>query len=213
MLSPVGNRVDVRVYEGTQLALRHTIWFRKATLLNPVSKCNPVGYTLTMARKRFDDSSCSVARALNEVGDWWSLLIVLQAMYGTRRFVDFQQELGIARNILVDRLNRLVDNEVLRKVDVGEHGPRFEYRLTDKGRDLFTVVIALRQWGDRWNPAPEQTTLDLRDRRTGRPIQQMAVQDADGQPLSIRDVFVPEDEAGQPGEPTIITPSGTSTDR
>ena len=104
-----------------------------------------------MARKRFDDSSCSVARALNEVGDWWSLLIVLHAMYGTRRFVDFQQELGIAKNILCDRLARLVDNEVLRKVDVGEHGSRFEYRLTEKGRDLFPVVIALRQWGDKWN--------------------------------------------------------------
>ncbi|WP_372985722.1 winged helix-turn-helix transcriptional regulator [Marinobacter sp.] len=146
-----------------------------------------------MARKRFDDSQCSVARALNEVGDWWSLLIVLQAMYGTRRFVDFQQELGIAKNILCDRLARLVDNGVLRKVDVGEHGSRFEYRLTEKGRDLFPVVIALRQWGDKWNPAPDQGPLDLRDRATGRPIQDVEVRDADGQPLSIRDVFVPDE--------------------
>ncbi|SFM49664.1 winged helix-turn-helix transcriptional regulator [Marinobacter pelagius] len=146
-----------------------------------------------MARKRFDDSQCSVARALNEVGDWWSLLIVLQAMYGTRRFVDFQQELGIAKNILCDRLARLVDNGVLRKVDVGEHGSRFEYRLTEKGRDLFPVVIALRQWGDKWNPAPDQGPLDLRDRATGRPIQEVQVRDADGQPLSIRDVSVPEE--------------------
>mgnify|MGYP002877749319 CR=1 FL=1 len=146
-----------------------------------------------MARKRFDDSRCSVARALNEVGDWWSLLIVLHAMYGTRRFVDFQQELGIAKNILCDRLARLVDNEVLRKVDVGEHGSRFEYRLTEKGRDLFPVVIALRQWGDRYNPCPGQPQLDLRDRRTGRPILPMEVQDAEGNPLSVRDVFVPEE--------------------
>ncbi len=148
-----------------------------------------------MARKRFDDSNCSVARALNEVGDWWSLLIVLHAMYGTRRFVDFQQELGIAKNILCDRLARLVDNEVLKKVDVGEHGSRFEYRLTEKGRDLFPVVIALRQWGDKWNPAPDETPLDLRDRATGRPIGAVEVQDADGQSLSIRDVFVPVTEA------------------
>lgn len=147
-----------------------------------------------MARKRFDDSHCSVARALNEVGDWWSLLIVLHAMYGTRRFVDFQQELGIAKNILCDRLARLVDNGVLRKVDVGEHGSRFEYRLTEKGRDLFPVVIALRQWGDKWNPAPEQGPLDLRDRATGRSIQEVQVRDADGQPLSIRDVFVPDED-------------------
>ena len=146
-----------------------------------------------MARKRFDDSSCSVARALNEVGDWWSLLIVLHAMYGTRRFVDFQQELGIAKNILCDRLARLVDNEVLRKVDVGEHGSRFEYRLTEKGRDLFPVVIALRQWGDKWNPAPDEPPLDLRDRATCRPIHTVEVQDADGQALSIRDVFVPDE--------------------
>lgn len=150
-----------------------------------------------MARKRFDDSSCSVARALNEVGDWWSLLIVLQAMYGTRRFVDFQQELGIARNILGDRLNRLVDNEVLRKVDVGEHGPRFEYRLTDKGRDLFPVVIALRQWGDRYNPCPGEPPLDLRDRRTGKPIRQLEVLDADGNPVSVRDVIVPDEPEEQ----------------
>ena len=145
-----------------------------------------------MARKRFDDSNCSVARALDEVGDWWSLLVVLHAMYGTRRFVDFQQELGIARNILCDRLARLVDNEVLKKVDVGEHGSRFEYRLTEKGRDLFPTVIALRQWGDKWNPAPDQTPLDLRDRETGRAILPVEVQDADGKPLTVRDVFVPE---------------------
>lgn len=145
-----------------------------------------------MARKRFDDSNCSVARALNEVGDWWSLLIVLQAMYGTRRFVDFQQELGIARNILCDRLGRLVDNQVLRKVEVGEHGSRQEYRLTDKGRDLFPVVIALRQWGDRWNPAPEGAPLNLRDRDSGRPIRPVEVQDADGRPLTVRDVYLPE---------------------
>ncbi|WP_148864695.1 winged helix-turn-helix transcriptional regulator [Marinobacter fonticola] len=156
-----------------------------------------------MARKRFDDSTCSVARALNEVGDWWSLLIVLQAMYGTRRFVDFQQELGIARNILCDRLARLVDNEVLRKEDVGEHGSRHEYRLTEKGRDLFPVVIALRQWGDKWNPSPDQAPLDLRDRETGQPIQPMTVQSAGGKPLTIRDVFMPHLEGKAPSKTKV----------
>ena len=146
-----------------------------------------------MARKRFDDSSCSVARALNEVGDWWSLLIVLHAMYGTRRFVDFQQQLGIAKNILCDRLARLVDNQVLRKEEVGEHGSRFEYRLTEKGRDLFPVVVALRQWGDKWNPAPDGPPLDLRDRSTGEPVQTVTVRNAQGETLGIRDVFVAEE--------------------
>ncbi|HEA52558.1 winged helix-turn-helix transcriptional regulator [Marinobacter antarcticus] len=144
-----------------------------------------------MARKRFDDSNCSVARALNQVGDWWSLLIVLHAMHGTRRFVDFHQELGIAKNILCDRLARLVDNEVLKKVEVGEHGSRFEYRLTGKGRDLFPVVIALRQWGDKWNPAPDDAGLNLRDRATGQPIQAVQVHNTKGDPITVRDVFIP----------------------
>lgn len=143
-----------------------------------------------MVRKRFDNSECSVARALNEVGDWWSLRVVLQAMYGTRRFVDFQQELGIARNILVDRLKRLVENGVLRKEDVGEHGCRYEYRLTDKGRDLFTVIVALRQWGDKWSPAPDQCALALKDRAKGQPIGEVRVCDAEGRPLDVRDVML-----------------------
>src|SRR5690606_6624765 len=146
-----------------------------------------------MARKRFDDSTCSVARALNEVGDWWSLLIVLHAMYGTRRFVDFQQQLGIAKNTLRDRLAKLVDNEVLRKVEVGEHGSRLEYRLPERGRDLFPVVVALRQWGDTWSPAPDGQPLDLRDRATGQPVKTVSVQNADGQTLTIRDVLVAAD--------------------
>lgn len=143
-----------------------------------------------MSRKRFEDSSCSVARALDEVGDWWSLRVVLQAMHGTRRFVDFQSELGIARNILCNRLEKLVGNGVLRKEDVGEHGCRYEYRLTDKGRDLFTVIIALRQWGDRWAPAPGGQPLDLRDRTRGEPVAQVRVQDSEGRALDVRDVFL-----------------------
>ena len=103
------------------------------------------------SRQRLQDDPCSVARALSDVGDWWSLLIVRQAMYGTRRYSDFRDQLGIARNILVDRLAKLVDNGIFKKVDVGAHGQRYEYRLTDKGKDLFTVLVALRQWGDRWN--------------------------------------------------------------
>jgi DNA-binding HxlR family transcriptional regulator len=80
----------------------------------------------SLTQKRFDDSICSVACDLNQVGDWWSLFVVVHAMYCTRRFVDFQQELGIAKNILCDRSVQLVDNGVLKKVDVGEHCSCFE---------------------------------------------------------------------------------------
>ncbi len=143
-----------------------------------------------MARKRFDDSNCSVARALNQVGDWWSLLIVLHAMYGTRRFVDFQQELGIAKNILCDRLARLVENGVLKKVDVGEHGSRFEYRLTEKGRDLFPVVIALRQWGDKWTFNGKTPPAAVVERADGRIVAPVEVRSQDGRVLKPRDTWL-----------------------
>ncbi|WP_250461465.1 winged helix-turn-helix transcriptional regulator [Microbulbifer litoralis] len=152
-----------------------------------------------MTRKRFDDLNCSVACALNEVGDWWSLLVIKQAMLGTRRFVDFQNSLGIARNILCDRLSRLVDNGVLARVDVGEHGTRYEYRLTDKGRDLFTVVVALRQWSERWNG--NRDDMQLVERSSGEAIAPLAVRSAAGEALGVRDVlFV--DEEGRPLEST-----------
>ncbi len=141
------------------------------------------------SRQRLQDDPCSVARALGDVGDWWSLLIVRQAMYGTRRYVDFQQQLGIARNILGDRLARLVDNEVLKKVDVGDRGQRFEYRLTAKGKDLFTVLVALRQWGDRWNRRDDEAPLELLDRRLNQPVQEIRVLDAEGQPVGVNDVL------------------------
>ncbi|WP_193166116.1 winged helix-turn-helix transcriptional regulator [Microbulbifer hainanensis] len=150
-----------------------------------------------MTRKRFDDLGCSVACALNEVGDWWSLLVIKQAMLGTRRYVDFQNSLGIAKNILCDRLSRLVDNGVMTRVNVGEHGTRYEYRLTDKGRDLFTVVVALRQWSERWNGNKDE--MQLVEGATGEAIAPVVVQNAAGETLTIRDVlFV--DENGQPLE-------------
>ena len=150
-----------------------------------------------MTRKRFDDLGCSVACALNEVGDWWSLLVIKQAMLGTRRFGDFQRSLGIAKNILCDRLSRLVDNGVMARVDVGEHGTRYEYRLTEKGRDLFAVVVALRQWSERWNG--NEDAMQLVDGSSGDPIAPVVVQNAEGEVLSVRDVlFV--DESGQPIE-------------
>jgi DNA-binding HxlR family transcriptional regulator len=95
---------------------------------------------------------CSVARALETVGERWSLLIVRDAFYGVRRFEDFQHDLGIARNILTDRLKRLVDQEVLERTQYGERPPRFEYKLTEKGKDLLPVMLTMMRWGDKWFP-------------------------------------------------------------
>ena len=90
--------------------------------------------------------SCSVARALEVVGERWTWLIIRDAFLGLTRFGDFQKSLGIARNVLTDRLNRLVDEGILVRVLYQERPPRHEYRLTGKGADLFTALNALRQW-------------------------------------------------------------------
>ena len=92
----------------------------------------------------------SVSRALDQLGGWWTLLIVNEAMLGTSRFDQFQGRLGTARNILSARLRGLVEAEILERSRYQEHPPRFEYRLTAKGRDLFPLLIAIRQWGDKW---------------------------------------------------------------
>jgi DNA-binding HxlR family transcriptional regulator len=103
-----------------------------------------------MKRRSFEDMNCSVAQALELVGEWWTLLILRDAFVGIRRFDDFQARLGISRNVLTTRLDALVNHGILERVRYNERPPRDEYRLTDKGRGLWTVLHALREWGDEW---------------------------------------------------------------
>jgi DNA-binding HxlR family transcriptional regulator len=102
-----------------------------------------------MLGRTYDDQICSIARALEVLGERWTLLIVRDALLGLRRFEDFQRSLGIARNVLTDRLNRLVEAGVLERVRYHDHPPRYEYELTATGRDLTVPLIALMHWGDR----------------------------------------------------------------
>jgi len=102
-----------------------------------------------MLNRTYEGQNCSIARALELVGERWTLLIIRDAFLGLRRFEQFQDSLGIARNVLTDRLNRLVDEGILERVAYSERPPRFEYRLTEKGRDLRVALLALMQWGDR----------------------------------------------------------------
>ncbi len=149
-------------------------------------------------RRRFTRENCSVARALDVIGDWWTLLIVREAMLGTRRFADFAAELPIARNILARRLGHLVRRGVLARVDAGTHGRRYEYELTPMGKDLATVMTALRQWGDRWVFGEGNEPVLVRDRRTGRPIPRVRILDESGAPVSSRDLeIVPGPGAGR----------------
>jgi DNA-binding HxlR family transcriptional regulator len=103
-----------------------------------------------MTPKELAAMECSVARTLDVIGDKWSLLILRDAFYGVRRFEDFQRDLGVARNILTDRLQKLVAKGVLEKRQYEERPPRFEYRLSESGRDLVGVVLVMMRWGDRW---------------------------------------------------------------
>ena len=141
-------------------------------------------------RHRFRNESCSVARTLEIVGDWWTLLVVREAFLGTRRFADFEANLDISKNILTKRLDHLVDHGVLARVDVGVHGQRFEYELTPKGKDLITVLTALRQWGDRWVFGEGHEPLLVLDVRTGRPIPRLRLVGEDGKPLRATDIAV-----------------------
>ena len=141
-------------------------------------------------RHRFNQENCSVARALEVIGDWWTLLIIREAMLGTRRFADFAAELPIARNILTRRLGHLVRRGVLARVNAGTHGTRYDYELTPKGKDLATVMTALRQWGDRWVFGKGREPLLVLDRRTGRPIPPVRILDENGASISGRDLEV-----------------------
>lgn len=147
---------------------------------------NQKPYALAMSRKRFSQMNCSVAQALEQVGDWWTLLIVREAFFGTTRFADFQERLGIAKNILSARLQRLVADEILAKQTVDEAGQRHAYRLTQKGKDLWLVMTALRLWGDKWVFGPGREPLLVRDRQSGATVSALLAVDEEGRPLDAR---------------------------
>jgi DNA-binding HxlR family transcriptional regulator len=134
-----------------------------------------------MRRTSFAGDACPVARAVDVVGDWWSLLIVRDAFLGRRRFGEFLTGLGVARNILTDRLRKLVAAGVLEQVPADE-GARKEYALTEKGRGLLPVLVALGQWG-----ACEDAGFEIVDRKKGRPAR-LEFRSEDGRPLAREDV-------------------------
>lgn len=103
-----------------------------------------------MRRTSFADWPCSIARTMNLLGDGWTPLVLREAFYGVRRFDEFQQTLGIARNTLADRLRRLVAEGLLEKHEYQREPVRYDYVLTEKGMDFFGVLAAMTRWGDRW---------------------------------------------------------------
>ena len=136
-----------------------------------------------MQRTDLSQENCSIARTLDLVGEWWSFLILREAFLGVTRYDDFQRRLGISRNALTDRLRKLVEGGVLARQPVAEGARREEYVLTEMGDDLITVLVAMRQWGERWLNPPDAPLLCLIEAATGRPVAQLGVMSDDGRRL------------------------------
>lgn len=145
-----------------------------------------------MTPRRIDLSAfeCSVARTLDVVGDKWTLLVLRDAFYGVRRFEDFARDLGIARNVLADRLARLVDAGVFERRQYESRPPRFEYRLTDKGRALLPVVLTMMHWGDEWQPEGTEAPVQLVHQGCGSVTHAVASCAECGEPLTAANVRV-----------------------
>jgi DNA-binding HxlR family transcriptional regulator len=136
-------------------------------------------------KRGYEGQVCSIARSLELIGDRWTLLIVRDLMLGLTRFDQFLESLGVASNVLTDRLNRLVDDGIVERVRYSERPERFEYRLTPKGRELRVVLLALMQWGDRHvSDEPPRVAR----RRSDRSRVSVAVVAADGSPVAQGDL-------------------------
>jgi DNA-binding HxlR family transcriptional regulator len=141
-----------------------------------------------MLGNAYDNQVCSLAGALEVIGERWSLLIVRDVLLGLRRFDEIQSDLGIARNVLNARLTRLLDQGVLERRLYQEHPPRYEYRLTDKGLDLWPAIVALMQWGNRYTSPAAGPPVLLEHRGCGGTVDEHRICEACGARLSVRDV-------------------------
>jgi DNA-binding HxlR family transcriptional regulator len=134
-------------------------------------------------RTSFKRDSCPIARSLEAIGDWWSLLIIREAMLGIRRFSEFQSRLGMAKNILAARLRTLVAQDVLDLAPASDGSAYQEYVLTPKGRGVWPILVALRQWSEEFDDHPEEIATILVDRDKGRPVRKLELRAEDGRLL------------------------------
>lgn len=141
-------------------------------------------------RTSFEQAECPIARSLDAVGDWWSLLIIRDAFLGKRRFGEFQRSLGAAKNILTTRLRALVDDGILTTAPASDGSAYQEYVLTPKGRGVFPVLVALRQWSEEFSNAPDSIGTLLVDREKGRPVRKLALHSQDGRLLEAGDTML-----------------------
>lgn len=142
---------------------------------------------------KVDPLKSSIGHVLDIIGEGWSLLIIREAFLGTRRFEEFQGQLGIARNILTARLKKLCENQILDRVPVKAGAKRHEYILTTKGKEMMPLLVALTQWGDKWVFGENNELVIFLDRQTEQPIARVQVYSSTGEALRPRDIKV---EAG-----------------
>ena len=140
-----------------------------------------------MLGNSYDNQVCSIARSLELIGERWTILIIRDAFLGIRRFDDFQRSLGVARNVLQSRLETLVEHGILERVRYQERPQRFEYRLTEKGLDLWPVLVSLISWGDR-HAAPDGAAVILEHRGCGGHVNDRRICEKCGAFLGPRDV-------------------------
>ena len=157
-----------------------------------------------MRRVDTSDWPCTIARSVSVLGDHWNLLIIRQACLGTRRFDDFQQSLGIGRNILTVRLNRLVDEGLIDRVEYQQNPTRHEYRLTQKGREVYPILAAMAAWGDRWLTGPEGTPLILHHTACDHDMHSVVKCDHCDEPLDVRQVRAQPGPGYRPRAPTDV---------
>ncbi|MDQ3782619.1 MAG: helix-turn-helix transcriptional regulator [Actinomycetota bacterium] len=136
-----------------------------------------------MAKRKLDDLGCTLANGVDVFGDRWSLLVLRDAFLGVRRFDEFHRDLGIARNVLADRLDRLVKSGIMETRPYQERPVRHEYVLTDKGADLLDVLLALWRWGDRWDPVATEQRRVMTHRGCGAETQGVTTCAGCGEPL------------------------------
>ena len=140
-----------------------------------------------MKRTSLEHADCPIARSLDVFGDWWSLLIIRDALLGRRRFGEFQKSLGLAKNILTTRLRTLVDQGLLVMAPASDGSAYQEYVPTQKGRGVFPIMVALRQWTEEFDEHPEEIATILVDREKGRPVKKLELYSQDGRLLGAAD--------------------------
>ncbi|RZN24081.1 helix-turn-helix domain-containing protein [Bradyrhizobium sp. Leo121] len=139
-------------------------------------------------RTSLEGAECPIARSLDVLGDWWSLLIIRDALMGRRRFGEFQKSLGLARNILTVRLRALMNQGILELAPASDGSAYKEYVLTPKGFGVFPILVALRQWSEEFDDHPEEIGTTMVDRENRKPVKKLALCSQDGRLLSVADI-------------------------